>query len=607
MKPTSSLDTPLGRYRLIALFGQGGMADVYLACTVGPGGFQKLFVVKLARFTGDPTFSTMFLDEARLAAQLSHPNIVETYEVGDHGSRQYIVMEYLDGANLARLRERASEGIPLRLAIYIVTQVLEGLDYAQDARGLDGRALRVVHRDLSPSNVMTTAQGAVKILDFGIAKAVDTQSFTHSGRSGKLAYMAPEQARGERVDARADVFAVGAMLTELACGSSLWGSTSGPTIAARLGVGDIPARERLAGVDPELQRICLRALAADREERYPSAAALEADLDRFARTLGSPVTRDELARFVCETVADDRAQRQAIIDEQLRRFGSAAPVEALPELPRIDRTPSVPPAPRDAVASKADASGSRIVPPPIIPPPIVAAPAPPAPRAGSRVATIAVVAGAILGGALLIALIVRPGSARRAPEVRAAARSVASSVRLEIVVSPPEATLTLDGRPLGRNPYVGSLPQDVASHQLTVTAPGYLPQTQQLTLDRDLMLQLHLQAIAAPAKRTPPVAQRAAIAQPAAVPLHRPVPPEPPAPEPAADAVASPPVAPPPPPVVAPPPVAPPAPSTTASDDRKRAIDGDVYDHVAPKRAIDSNVYDSSRNKPSIDRSNPWE
>src|SRR3954462_9836051 len=147
---------PLGRYRLVALLGQGGMADVYLACTQGPGGFQKLLVVKLARFTGEPMFSTMFLDEARIAAQLSHPNIVQTYKVGEEGSRHYIVMEYLDGANLARLRHRARKdgGVPLRFMVQSLAQVLEGLEYAHSARGIDGRPLQVVHRDLTPSNIL---------------------------------------------------------------------------------------------------------------------------------------------------------------------------------------------------------------------------------------------------------------------------------------------------------------------------------------------------------------------------------------------------------------------------------------------------------------------
>src|SRR5215468_5674537 len=166
---------PLGRYRLIALLGQGGMADVFLACTQGPAGFQKLLAVKLARFTRDPAVATMLLEEARIAAQLEHPNIVQTYEIADDGCRHYIVMEYLDGANLAQLRRRtrATGGIPLRISLTILGQVLEGLAYAHQARALDGRDRTVIHRDLSPSNLLVTAQGAVKVLDFGIAQASD--------------------------------------------------------------------------------------------------------------------------------------------------------------------------------------------------------------------------------------------------------------------------------------------------------------------------------------------------------------------------------------------------------------------------------------------------
>ena len=255
--------TPLGRYRLIALLGQGGMADVYLACTQGPRGFQKLLVVKLARFTGDPVLATMFLEEARIAAQLEHPNVVQTFEIAEDGTRHYIVMEYLDGANLSRLRQRSTKtgGIPLRTSLTILMHVLEGLEYAHEAVGLDGRELHVVHRDLSPSNIMVTAQGVVKILDFGIAKATDSYSFTQTGKfSGKLSYMPPEQMRGHTVDARADLFAFGVTLAESALHEKLWGSTSSAEIAAKLGNNEVPSLDRATPIDPMLRdlRACTR-------------------------------------------------------------------------------------------------------------------------------------------------------------------------------------------------------------------------------------------------------------------------------------------------------------------------------------------------------------
>jgi serine/threonine-protein kinase len=282
-------------------------------------------VVKLARFTGDPLFSTMFLEEARLAAQLSHPNVVQTYEIGEQGTRHYIVMEYLDGGVFSRLRQRASKiskGIPLRTSLSIMMQVLEGLEYAHEATGIDGRELKIVHRDLSPSNIMVTVQGVVKILDFGIARAADTQGFTLTGKfSGNLAYMPPEQLRGERVDSRADLFAAGVVIAEAAMNQKLWLHVSDHEIAAKLGSGQIPSLDREGiHVDPELQRICMKALAPERDHRYATAAELKADLGQYLDAIGGPIPQKELATFVKTTIEEDRAKLQTIIDSQLQRL-----------------------------------------------------------------------------------------------------------------------------------------------------------------------------------------------------------------------------------------------------------------------------------------------
>ncbi len=332
------------------------MADVYLACTQGPGGFQKLLVVKLARFIGDPMFSTMFLDEARLAAQLSHPNVVQTYEVGEEGSRHYIVMEYLDGANFARLRQRAAKrgGIPIRISLAVLAQVLEGLDYAHGARGIDGKLLKVVHRDLTPSNVIITAQGVAKILDFGIAKGADTHSFTQTGRySGKLNYMPPEQVRGERVDGRADIFSVGVILAEAALGERFWGTATGPMVASRLGQGELPTFEGTP-LEPELRLICERALTPNRDDRYPTAAVFRADLIRYINTHGGPVDREELAQYVCEVVADDRS-RTAERD----RHAAAATQPAFVRPVRATGSAAVPSRRRIAATKRPTRSRSR--------------------------------------------------------------------------------------------------------------------------------------------------------------------------------------------------------------------------------------------------------
>src|SRR5262249_25666463 len=193
------------------------------------------------------------LEEARIAAQLEHPNIVQTYEVAVQGSRHYIVMEYLDGGNLARLRQltKRTGGIPLRMSLTILSHLLEGLEYAHAARALDGRALTGIHRDLSPANIMLTTQGVVKIVDFGIAKATDSHGLAQPGGfSGKLGYMPPEQLRGEPADLRDDVFAFGAILAEAALNERLWGRISDHDIATRLGHHQIPVLAARRRIDP---------------------------------------------------------------------------------------------------------------------------------------------------------------------------------------------------------------------------------------------------------------------------------------------------------------------------------------------------------------------
>ncbi len=617
-----SIETPLGRYRLIALLGQGGMADVYLACTQGPGGFQKLLVVKLARFIGDPMFSTMFLDEARLAAQLSHPNVVQTFEVGEEGSRHYIVMEYLDGANFARLRQRAAKrsGIPIRISLAIIAQVLEGLDYAHQARGIDGKSLRVVHRDLTPSNVIITAQGVAKILDFGIAKGADTHSFTQTGRySGKLNYMPPEQVRGERVDGRADIFSVGVILAEAALGERFWGTATGPLVAARLGQGELPT---LSGstLDPELRQICERALTPNREDRYPTAAVFRADLLRYINAHGGPVDREELSTYICEMVADDRERLQSVIDNQLQRisqlaFGPYAP----PDLPRFETTPNRSNFQNDPTA-KLEAAGDEVEIVHVVEPERQVTPAQylsgpvsmqqpvilPAAPARSRAATVSIIGGAVVAVGVLIARLGRRPTPTPTPAPTAAPAPVApaplaptppptpgpvapTTVRLEIIVAPAEATIVLDGKSLGSNPYVGVLSKDSQIHQLDVRADGFAPLSRRFAADSDLMLQLHLDPAKQQVEPATPSVTPAIVAH---APLRNSRVTHPIA---HVQAPVSPPAAP-----ITPPP-APAVTTTTAA----------VAPTPAPattdpnKRSIDGNVYDDGKKTP-IDRDNPW-
>src|SRR6185436_17380332 len=208
----------VGKYRIIALLGQGGMASVFLSVVPGPVGVNKLLVVKLLReeVSHDEDFVAMFVNEARLAARLNHANVVQTYEVGVEGRQHYLAMDYLDGQPLhAVLRKAGRSGVPLEVQVRILAEALAGLHYAHTLRDFDGTDLRVVHRDVSPQNIFVNYDGQVKVVDFGIAKAAGAASNTQSGVfKGKLSYVAPEQAGGDLVDARADVFSVGVMLWE---------------------------------------------------------------------------------------------------------------------------------------------------------------------------------------------------------------------------------------------------------------------------------------------------------------------------------------------------------------------------------------------------------
>ncbi len=214
-----------GRFRVIAEVGEGGMAKVYLAVARGFSGFNKLVVLKSLRsnLASDRACVDMFLHEARLAARLNHPNVVQTYEVIEEDGRPVMVMEYLEGQPLSQIavRAQADKRFTLSMRLHVLCDVLAGLHYAHELRDFDGTALDLVHRDVSPQNIFVTFEGQVKLLDFGIAKVVHTSAPAETDAGvlkGKVLYMAPEQIAGEALDRRADIFAVGVMLWEALAG-----------------------------------------------------------------------------------------------------------------------------------------------------------------------------------------------------------------------------------------------------------------------------------------------------------------------------------------------------------------------------------------------------
>jgi len=329
--------TTLGRYRVLSILGRGGMSTAYLAAALGPAGFRKVVVLKVLRedLAEDPGFAGMFLDEARLSAQLSHPNVVSTFEVGRDAGLSFIAMEYLEGQPLARVLKRLRDGgmrLPTSLSVHVATRVLDALAYAHSVTDLDGRPLGVVHRDVSPENVFLTYDGRVQLMDFGVAQATTSLTETRAGAfKGKIAYMPPEQARGLAVDRRADLFATGALLWEMLTGRRLWHGRTDPVIAAELLAGRIPnALAECPDLPAELAPVLRRALAPRPEDRYSDANAFRADLERRAHEVtGAPAAR--LAATVSTLFEQEKADMTRLVQERLRRLdrGDAIPPVAL--------------------------------------------------------------------------------------------------------------------------------------------------------------------------------------------------------------------------------------------------------------------------------------
>jgi len=254
----------VGRHRLIALLGQGGMADVYLAVTPGPVGISKLVVIKRLRdHLHDEEYLSMFLNEAQIAARLNHPNVTHIYEICQHAGEVYLVMEYLDGQTLHRFRKHLTpEGLPLAVHLKILCDALRGLHYAHELTDYNGTPLGIVHRDMSPHNLLVTYDGTTKVLDFGIAKALNQAVHTQvGGVKGKVQFMSPEQAqgRGEAVDRRSDVFTIGLLLWEAAVGNRVWKGEDQSIVFQHLWRGDSIDSPRSANpkVHPKLDQICV--------------------------------------------------------------------------------------------------------------------------------------------------------------------------------------------------------------------------------------------------------------------------------------------------------------------------------------------------------------
>jgi serine/threonine protein kinase len=270
------------------------MAELFLSRD-GQSGELRVIKRILPYLAGELEFVQMFLDEARIAAQLHHENIVQLYELGRLEDSIFIAMEFVDGGDVRKLLQRATERgdpVPFEIAAWIAARVCDGLQYAHDRVGLDGRPLEVVHRDISPQNVMLGFDGRVKLVDFGLARA--------GALIGKFHYLSPEQLGPDPVDRRADLFALGTLLYELTTGRNPFFRPSSEEVIRAVQAEDPPPPHQVLPDYPaELSRIVMKCLSRDRERRYQQAGEVAADLDRFVAQY-APVDRDELARYVEE-------------------------------------------------------------------------------------------------------------------------------------------------------------------------------------------------------------------------------------------------------------------------------------------------------------------
>jgi len=314
-----------GKYTLLRKLATGGMAELFLALQKSVAGFEKLLVIKriLPAMNQDRAFIDMLLHEARVAATLTHANIVQIFDVGQVDGTYYIAMEHVHGEDLRgivrQMRKKGVVEFPLEHAIGIMVGVTAGLSYAHERRDLDGSPLNIVHRDISPQNVVVTFSGDVKVVDFGIAKS-DTKMGagmeTQSGKlKGKVPYMSPEQARGEAIDARTDVFAVGVMLFELTTGRRLFKGASEFETLKLICDREYPRPSSVRpGYPPELEQIVMKALAKDRTTRYQSAREVQSALEDFVRRERIPVSNVALTQYM-QSLFEEKllAQKEQIL------------------------------------------------------------------------------------------------------------------------------------------------------------------------------------------------------------------------------------------------------------------------------------------------------
>jgi serine/threonine protein kinase len=323
----------LGRYELLLPIAKGGMAEVWAARLLGSRGFTKLVAIKVISpgSMDGARLEQMFLEEASLAALIHHPHVVETLELGEHEGTLYLVMEWVEGESLNYVQSRAEErgGLPLLVAVHLLGQACKGLHAAHELTGENGTPLEIVHRDISPQNILVTYSGSAKIVDFGIAKATGRAStLTEAGEiKGKVAYMSPEQVKGEQLDRRSDLFALGILLFWLTTGTHPFKGSNPAETVRRIVLGEIVARptELVPGYPAKLEAVVLKALANEVSERWNSAQEIVLALAHALPDCFDSNAENEVKRYLQELLGERAKERRAAVRLAREMLGGRTP------------------------------------------------------------------------------------------------------------------------------------------------------------------------------------------------------------------------------------------------------------------------------------------
>jgi serine/threonine-protein kinase len=521
-----------GRYILIDRLGAGGMAEVFRALVIGPERFQRMVVVKriLPHLSADPNFVRMFIDEATICGRLNHPNVIQVHEFGKVDDHYFIAMEYVHGrtlnAILGRLAGRG-EYMPPTIAADIARQACQGLAYAHALATIDGRPLGVVHRDVTPSNVIVAYAGGVKVLDFGIARVAGEvrAGDTEAGKvKGKSSYLAPEQLQvnkdergGEAgaprpaLDGRVDIFATGIILHEALCCRRLF-KASGPVETMKLiRSAPIPPPSTLNPAVPlALDEIVMKALERDPARRFQSAGAMAEALEAYL--VEARYASQELPRWLRGLFADEVTHEGEVTlprEAIAALMGEAEPEPAAPPAPRVATPAPLPVGAADAAVGAADVPG----PPAPADPPARGAPGAAAPPRGTRARWPVLVGLPALGAAVAVAFTLRGAPERRPPLERVAAPTPAQAspaparspvdlavapapapapapsaeVQISIASEPEEAQVFRgeEAAPLGTTPVHVRIPRGGAPVEFRVVKPGYVAGSLKVVPDAD--------------------------------------------------------------------------------------------------------------------------